>query len=76
MEAFQKGCKDALPGVTLVIPVRPTGAQFLISLTLNENRTYVTIHEDDFADWGDGLRQEDLQTRVREAVSKLSLSPA
>jgi hypothetical protein len=58
IEAFRKACSERWPGVQIVIPVRPTGANYLISLTWNGLRSYTTIHEDDFADWGEGNLQE------------------
>jgi hypothetical protein len=50
---FQEECTRLWPGVQLVIPVRPTGSNFLVSFTWNGFRTYGTIHEDDFADLGE-----------------------
>jgi len=65
IEKFKSACSLLLPGVTFVVPVRPTGANFLVSLTHKGQRTYVTIHEDDFADWGES---EDLSL-VKEAAN-------
>jgi hypothetical protein len=53
IEKFKAECSRQLPGIALVIPVRPTGANFLVSLTYNGQRSYITIHEDDFAEWGE-----------------------
>ena len=46
-------CERQLPGIQLVIPVKSTQANFLVSFTYNGQRTYATIHEDDLADWGE-----------------------
>ncbi|MBN8555892.1 MAG: hypothetical protein J0L93_10645 [Deltaproteobacteria bacterium] len=53
IENFRKECEKRWAGIQLVIPVRPTGGNFLISFTLMGFRTYGTVHEDDFADFGE-----------------------
>jgi hypothetical protein len=74
IEKFKAECSRQLPGISLVIPVRPTGANFLISLTYNGQRSYVTIHEDDFAEWGEGSSHEpSLREFVEETLRSKSL---
>lgn len=75
IEKFQAKCADLLPGCRVVIPVRPTGGAFLISLSHQEIRTYGTIHEDDFADWGENLNLNTLQTAVKDLIKKLQTHP-
>lgn len=71
IEKFKSECAALLPGVALVIPVRPTGANFLVSLTHEGQRTYVTIHEDDFADWGEASDSAAVKTAASTAIRKL-----
>jgi hypothetical protein len=73
IEKFKAECSRQLPGISLVIPVRPTGANFLVSLTYHGQRSYITIHEDDFAEWGEGSSQEpSLQAFVQETLRSKS----
>ena len=72
IEKFKAECERQLPGIVLVIPVRPTGANYLISLTHEGHRTYTTIHEDDFADWGENVEQAaSLKGVVNDVITKL-----
>lgn len=72
IERFREALESECPGIQLVIPVRPTGANFLISLTSEGMRTYITIHEDDFADWGEASETPDeVFVRAAAAVQKL-----
>jgi hypothetical protein len=73
IEKFKAECSRQLPGISLVIPVRPTGANFLVSLTFNGQRSYLTIHEDDFAEWGEGPNQDRaLQAFVQDTLRSKS----
>lgn len=72
IEKFKAECERQCPGIALVIPTRPTGANFLISFTSSGMRTYGTIHEDDFADWGEASgTPEGLIARATEYIQKI-----
>jgi len=74
IEKFHSECSRQLPGISLVIPVRPTGANFLVSLTYQGVRTYVTIHEDDFAEWGESSQtSSDLTRYVQDLLTSKKL---
>ena len=74
IQKFKAECSRQLPGISLVIPVRPTGANFLVSLTYEGQRTYLTIHEDDFADWGEAASDDrSIENFVREALENKKL---
>ncbi len=71
IEKFRAECQATLAGIELVVPVRPTGGAFLVSFTYQGVRTYGTIQEDDFADWGEGLNLERLKKITAESIEKL-----
>jgi len=72
IQRFKEECERQLPGIALVIPVRPTQASYLVSFSFQGQRTYGTVHEDDFADWGEGLEtQHSLSQEVAKYVAKL-----
>lgn len=76
IDAFKKECEVLRPGIQIVIPIRPTQGAFLVSLTYLGQRTYGTIHEDDFADWGDQSEtQASMKSTVESLIKKLP-SPA
>jgi hypothetical protein len=78
IDKFKAECEAELPGVTFVIPSRPTQGAYLVSFTFQGFRTYATIKEDDFADWGEGIstasdmRQEVL--KITEKAKNLATS--
>lgn len=74
IDRFTTSTQQALPGVELVIPVKASSANFLISLTYQGHRTYITIHEDDFADWGEGRDLDKLEASVSNSIKKLLAS--
>lgn len=74
IDKFKAECARLLPGVSIVIPVRPTGANFLISFTYQGHRTYRTIHEDDFADWGEADGISDTLTKTLSEITANALS--
>ncbi|MDB5038466.1 MAG: hypothetical protein JWQ35_1994 [Bacteriovoracaceae bacterium] len=71
IERFKAECEKRLPTIKLVIPIRPTGGAFLVSFTHNGVRTSGTIHEDDFADWGEGTNIDAMVSVVKDSVNKL-----
>jgi hypothetical protein len=72
IEKFRAECERKRPGVVLVIPVRPTQGAFLVSFTHSGMRTYGTIQEDQFADWGEATGvPEELQKTVELYLQKL-----
>jgi hypothetical protein len=75
IEKFKAECSRILQGVHLVVPIRPTGGAFLVSFTHDGIRTYGTIHEDDFADWGEGQNLEAMKTCAKESIQKLLNEP-
>ncbi len=69
---FQTECERLLPGIKLVIPVRPTQGAFLVSFSHGGQRTYGTISEDSFAVWGESNAADtELKTQAQQFVSKL-----
>ncbi len=75
IEKFREAREQSLPGIKIVIPVRPTAAAFLVSFTFNGTRTYSTILEDDFADWGEATGLPDgLKDTVHNSIQKLTTS--
>jgi len=70
IELFKKECEKILPGISIVIPVRPTAGAFLVSFSFDGFRTYGTIHEDDFADWGEGTDLLALRRQAEQFITK------
>jgi hypothetical protein len=70
IDLFKAECEKVLPGCALVIPTKPTGGAFLVSITSEGFRTYATILEDDFADWGEGNNLLALRREALALVNK------
>lgn len=60
------------PAVQVVIPVAPSNSMFLISLTKEKNRKFITVSEDDIIDLPN---EADIRTHVtkmiKDAISTL-----
>lgn len=73
IELFKSHLASKLHGATIVIPVRPTGGAFLVSVTHQGFRTYLTIHEDDFADWGDKIQtKKSMSDVIEDCIKKIN----
>lgn len=60
------------PQVSIVIPTSASNSLFLISLTKGKARKFITVSEDDLVDiTSDDLIHDEVQDRVREAISEL-----
>ena len=71
IDRFRAACEQILPGVQLVIPTRSTGGAFLVSFSHEGFRTYSTIKEDDFADWGEEDAHPIMLKTARDSIRKL-----
>ena len=71
IERFREACEQILPGIQIVVPSRATGGAFLVSFSHEGFRTYGTIKEDDFADWGEENAHPIMLKTARESVRKL-----
>lgn len=71
IDRFREACEQILAGIQLVIPQRPTGGAFLVSLSHEGFRTYSTIKEDDFADWGEEEAHPVMLKTARDLIRKL-----
>ncbi len=71
IDRFKVTCEQILPGVKLVIPVRPTQGAFLISFSHEGFRTYGTLKEDDFAEWGDLANHPNMLKQASLYIRKL-----
>jgi hypothetical protein len=76
IDKFKAACAEKLPAIKIVIPVRATGGAFLVSFTHEGERTYGTIAEDDFADWGEEQNLESMQKLVTSFIEKLLTKPS
>jgi len=71
-QKFIEMVKALDPTVTIVIPVSASNSLFLISLTKGKARKFITVSEDDIVDLAlDDLIHDEVQDRVREAISEL-----
>lgn len=71
-EAFIEMVKAIDPQVSVVIPTSDSNSLFLISLSKGKARKFMTVSEDDLVDiTSDDLIRDEVQDRVREAVSEL-----
>jgi len=60
------------PQVSVVIPTAASNSLFLISLTKGKARKFITVSEDDLVViTSDDLIHDEVQDRVREAISEL-----
>ena len=70
---FVEMVKAIDPQVSVVIPTSASNSLFLISLTKGKARKFITVSEDDLVDiTSDDLIHDEVQDRVREAISELS----
>ena len=71
IDRFRDACEKILPGIVLVVPVKPTQGAFLVSFSHEGFRTYGTIKEDDFADWGEFSDHPEMLKMAGQCVRKL-----
>ncbi len=70
--AFKALVADLLDGVEIVIPTRATQDNFLISLSKNGNRAFLTVSEDDLIDLPDEPQiVDEVQAEIKTALAKL-----
>ena len=61
------------PGVTVVIPVRPTSGMFLIALARGKAKKFISVPEDDLIDLVDDHAIEiEILDKVKAALSELA----
>jgi len=72
MDEMEEGKKKFLevvhaadPAVQVVIPVAPSNSMFLISLTKEKNRKFITVSEDDIIDLPN---EADILTQVTKTI--------
>lgn len=71
-EKFIEMVKNIDPNVQCVIPVRSTNNNFLISLSKDKARKFITITEDDIVDIvDDELINQDVESQLRDAIKEM-----
>ena len=71
-QKFIEMVKAADPAVTVVIPTSSSNSLFLISLTRDKARKFITVSEDDILDiLSDDLIHDEVEDRIRETLSEL-----
>lgn len=69
---FIEVLKKIDPEAEGVVPIRSTNNNFLISLTRNKARKFITVTEDDLIDMvDDDLIREGIESQIREALEEM-----
>jgi len=70
-EKFLEMVKKIDPKVQCVVPTRSTNNNFLISLSKDKNRKFISLSEDDMIDLiDDDLIRQDVESQIREALKE------